>query len=334
MEKSYRRKVMYLLRILSDAGKPLGGERIAQKLSEYGFDLNQRMVRNYLQQMDREGLTINYGRRGRQITPQGEKELKASFVIDKVGFVASRIDNLTYQMTFSLRKRKGKIILNVSTIDKKDLTKAIHHMDLVFRAGLGMGKYVAPDPFRPDKRMVVPDDKIAIGTVCSVTINGILLSEGIHTTSRFGGLLELVNGEPSRFTEIINYDGSSIDPLEIFIKGGMNRVGQAVSTGSGRIGASFLEVPSIALPLVEKIRKKLEGIGLGGILMIGKPNRPLLDIPVSEGRAGIIVAGGLNPIAAVEERGIATDNVAMGSLMEFEHLMPFWELSNAIGNIS
>ena len=34
MEKSYRRKVMYLLRILSDAGKPLGGERIAQKLSE------------------------------------------------------------------------------------------------------------------------------------------------------------------------------------------------------------------------------------------------------------------------------------------------------------
>ena len=292
------------------------------------------MVRNYLQQMDREGLTINYGRRGRQITPQGEKELKASFVIDKVGFVASRIDNLTYQMTFSLRKRKGKIILNVSTIDKKDLTKAIHHMDLVFRAGLGMGKYVAPDPFRPDKRMVVPDDKIAIGTVCSVTINGILLSEGIHTTSRFGGLLELVNGEPSRFTEIINYDGSSIDPLEIFIKGGMTRVGQAVSTGSGRIGASFREVPSIALPRVEKIRKKLEGIGLGGILMIGKPNRPLLDIPVSEGRAGIIVAGGLNPIAAVEERGIATDNVAMGSLMEFEHLMPFWELSNAIGNIS
>lgn len=334
MERSYKRKTTYLLRILSDAGRPMGGERIAQKLSEYGFDLNQRMVRNYLQQMDREGLTINHGRRGRQITSKGEEELKSSFVIDKVGFVASKIDNLTYQMTFSLRKQKGKIILNISTIDKKYFKNAIHHMETVFRAGLGMGRYVAPVPFRSGKEAAASsDDKIAIGTVCSVTINGILLSEGIHTTSRFGGLLELVKGEPSRFTEIINYDGSSIDPLEIFIKGGMTSVGQAVSIGNGRIGASFREVPAVALARVEKIRKKLEGIGLGGILMIGKPNRPLLDIPVSEGRAGIIVAGGLNPIAAVEERGIATDNVAMGSLLEFEDLIPFWELDNAMGNL-
>jgi repressor of nif and glnA expression len=334
MEQRYKRIIAYLLRILSEAGKPMGGERIAQKLSEHGFNLNQRMVRNYLQQMDRQGLTINHGRRGREITDLGEEELKSSFVIDKVGFVASRIDNLTYQMTFSLRKQKGKIILNVSTIDKKDLNQAIHHMELVFRAGLGMGRYVAPAPCRSEKRkVIVTGDNIAIGTVCSVTINGILLSEGIHTTSRFGGLLELVNGEPSRFTEIINYDGSSIDPLEIFIKGGMTSVGQAVSTGNGRIGASFREVPSVALARVEKIRKKLEDIGLGGIIMIGKPNRPLLDIPVSEGRAGIIVAGGLNPIAAVEECGIATHNLAMGSLEEFEHLIPFWEFQNAGCNV-
>ena len=67
-------------------------------------------------------------------------------------------------------------------------------------------------------------------------------------------------------------------------------------------------------------------------MMIGKPGRPLLDIPVSEGRVGMIVAGGLNPIAAVEESGIATENVAMGSLFEFEQLVPFWELNNAVKN--
>jgi repressor of nif and glnA expression len=81
---------------------------------------------------------------------------------------------------------------------------------------------------------------------------------------------------------------------------------------------------------VERIRKRLDSIGLGGIMLIGKPSRPLLDIPVSEGRVGMIVAGGLNPVAAIEESGIATENVAMDSLIEFERLVPYWELKNLV----
>jgi len=328
-----KRKIVSILKILSDAGSPLGGTRIAQGLQGFGFDLSQRMVRNYLQKMDQEGLTQSFGKRGRRITPRGEEELKSAFVIEKVGFVASKIDNLTYQMDFSLRKKRGKIILNISTIDIRDIDEAIHQVQLTFRAGLGMGRFVVLGfPGSKVGNGIIGGGKVAISTVCSVTINGILLNEGIHTTSCFGGLLELVEGSPFRFTEIINYDGSSIDPLEIFIKGGMTSVRQAVLTGNGKIGASFREVPSIALSKVEKIRKKLNGIGLGGILMIGKPGRPLLDIPVSEGRVGMIVAGGLNPVAAVEEAGIATENVAMGTLFGFEQLVPFWELNNVVKN--
>jgi repressor of nif and glnA expression len=106
-----------------------------------------------------------------------------------------------------------------------------------------------------------------------------------------------------------------------------------VLTGNGKIGASFREVPSVALPKVEKIKKRLEVMGLGGILMIGKPGRPLLEIPVSEGRVGMIVAGGLNPLAAVEESGISTKNVAMKALFEFECLIPFWELNSAVRKV-
>ena len=256
MEKKYQRKIVSVLKILADAEKPLGGTRIAKRLEEYGFDLSQRMVRNYLQRMDQEGLTKNLGKRGRIITPKGEEELKSSFVFEKVGYVASKIDSLTYQMSFSLRKRTGKIILNLSAISTKDIHRAIHNIETVFRAGLGMGRFVALNVPLDDKDPG-DEDKVTIGTVCSVTINGIFLSEGIHTTSRFGGLLELVKGHPVRFTDIINYDGSSIDPLEIFVKGGMTSVSQAVLTGNGKIGASFREVPSVALPKVEKIKKRL-----------------------------------------------------------------------------
>jgi repressor of nif and glnA expression len=333
MDIAFQRKVVSILKVLSEDRKPLGGTRIAQGLQELGFDLGQRMVRNYLQRMDREGFTQNLGKRGRRITPKGEEELKSSFVIEKVGFVASKIDTLTYQMDFSLRKQKGKIILNISTIDIRDIDEAMHQVQLTFRTGLGMGRFaVLGFPGSEVGRGTVEGGKVAIGTVCSVTINGILLNEGIHTTSRFGGLLELVEGHPFRFTEIINYDGSSIDPLEIFIKGSMTSVREAVLTGNGKIGASFREVPSVGIPRIEKIRRRLDSVGLGGIMMIGKPGRPLLDIPVPEGRVGMIVAGGLNPVAAIEESGISTENVAMGSLFDFKHLVPFWELNNVVNN--
>ena len=39
MDIAYQRKIVSVLKILADAGKPLGGTRIAQKLQEYGVDL-------------------------------------------------------------------------------------------------------------------------------------------------------------------------------------------------------------------------------------------------------------------------------------------------------
>lgn len=331
MDTAYQRKIVSILNILYNAGKPLGGTRIAHKLREVGYDLSQRTARFYLKKMDNDGLTQNLGKSGRKITPKGEQEIKNAFVFDKVGFVAAKIDTLTYQMDFSLRKLKGKIILNVSTLSKNDIHKAIQLITPVFRAGLGMGRFVMVGlPGERAGNHLVGDSKIAIGTVCSVTVNGVFLKEGIHITSRFGGILELYQGRPLRFTEIIHYDGTSLDPLEIFIKGKITSVHQAALTGNGKIGASFREFPAVALQKVEKIRKKVDQAGLGGILMVGKPGRPLLDIPVSEGMVGMIVAGGLNPLAAVEECGITTENIAMNTLFDFDHLIPFWELEKHV----
>ena len=78
-----------------------------------------------------------------------------------------------------------------------------------------------------------------------------MLDEGVPMTNRFGGLLQVSDHKPLRFTQIINYDGTTLDPLEIFIKGRMTSVSQAVSTGEGVIGASFREIPA---PAAEKAR--------------------------------------------------------------------------------
>lgn len=152
--------------------------------------------------------------------------------------------------------------------------------------------------------IVVPKGSVALGTVCSVTVNGIMLKRGVPVTSRFGGLLEIREGQPIRFVELIEYSGTTVDPLEAFIRASMTQVLECARTGSGIIGASFREFPSVAIDEVRRIRGEMETFGVSGILAIGKPNRPLLDVPVAEGRTGIIVVGGLNPMAAVHEAGI------------------------------
>lgn len=54
---------------------------------------------------------------------------------------------------------------------------------------------------------------------------------------------------------------------------------------------------------------------------MGRPGQPLLDIPVTQGRVGLVVPAGLNAMAAVEEAGIETQNVAMASLYEYGDLV-------------
>ncbi|MCK4629346.1 MAG: DUF128 domain-containing protein, partial [Sedimentisphaerales bacterium] len=278
-------------------------------------------VRYYLTLTDRKGMTKNLGRRGHIITEIGRKELEVAIAIDKVGFVNSRIDKLTYQMNFDDNSMDGTVILNISTINTSDTDYVLDLITRVIHAKLGMGRYVR---INSSSQMIqnikVPDNHTTIGTICSVTINGILLSHGISMTSRFGGLLELSDGIPVRFSQIINYNGSTLDPLEIFIKSKMTSVVRAVSTGTGSIGASFREIPIAALSATKDLLERLEKIGLGGVLMMGKPNQPLLDIPVTTGHVGLIVAGGLNPIAALEESGTVTVNSSLHELCDFQQL--------------
>ena len=326
-----RRKMFAILRILRESAGPIGSEKIAEALRISGKDLNERTIRNYLAQADELGWTENLGRRGRQITQIGREELESALVVDKVGFVSGRVDTLTYKMDFDLESKRGKVILNISTLSPKDVRVAITELAKIYDANLGMGRYVAiAAPGEKIGDFQVPEDCFAIGTICSVSINGIFLNANIATTSCFGGLLQLEKGLPKRFTEIIKYDGTSLDPLEIFIRGHMTTVCEAARDGSGMLGASFREVPSVALNEVHRLNKCSEKLGIGSILAIGKPGQPLLDIQVPQERTGLIVAGGLNPIAAIVEKGITVHSTAMSTFCDFKDLIDYKEIDKEI----
>ncbi len=187
--------------------------------------------------------------------------------------------------------------------------------------------------FPPGERVgdiIIPPGMAGFGTVCSITLNGVLLSHCIPVHSSFGGLLELRNKKLVRFVEIIKYDSASLDPLEAFIRSGMTEYAGAVRNGNGRIGVGFREVPADSRDRVIDLIERLKEAGLGGFLLVGWPGQPLLEIPVPEGRTGIVVIGGLNPIAILEETGTRIHSRAMAGMVGYERLFHYQEMEERI----
>ena len=166
----------------------------------------------------------------------------------------------------------------------------------------------------------MPEGKTGMATVCGLVINGALLKAGIPMDSRFGGILQLKKGKPWRFTEIIDYGGTSLDPSEIFISSRMTSVGKVVENGEGKILANFREIPAMCLPLAKKIFSELDKVGIDGLLAVGETGKPLCEIPVGLNKVGLVLVGGLNPVAAAVESGIEVTNKAMSGLMDFKEL--------------
>lgn len=327
VSQDVERKVVTILRVLAEHEEPVGARKIALRLREYGIELSERAVRYHLQLMDERGLTVGFGEAGRQITDLGRDELQNALVSDKIGFVRSRIEGLAYQTTFDVERRTGDIVVNVSLIARHRFVETVEAVKPAFRAGYSMGELVAVvESGERVGSQRVPEGYVGLATVCSVTLNGVLLRRGLPIQSRFGGLLQIRDHRPLRFTDVIDYSGTTLDPLEIFITSGLTSVQTASESGEGKIGAGFREIPAVTLPGVRKVLEAFTGARLGGAMAIGAPSQPLLEMPVDIDMAGLVVVGGLTPLAAAHEAGIPVINKAMSTTMPFEALQSIWEI--------
>ncbi len=322
------RKTYSILKVLASSTEPLGSIVIARKLKDLGIDLGERAIRYHMKLMDEQGLTKLAGRRdGRSITEQGLKELKHGLVKDKVGFAISRIELLAFRTDFDLDKRAGLIPVNVSILNVKDLPKALRLMKPVMSAGLCVSKLISlAEPGSKMGDMTIPAGKVAVATVCSIVVNGTLLKAGVPMNSKFGGLLQVVNKTPLRFVELIHYAGCSLDPSAIFIKAKMTSVAEAATTGNGNILANFREIPSICLPICQDVISKLARAGLNGVLLLGNVSEPVCEVSVDLNRIGMVLYGGLNPMAAVEEAGIEIETHAMSTVLNYKNLVNFKDI--------
>ncbi len=321
------RKVIAILKVLSESTEPLGSIHIARELERHGIFLSERAVRYHLRITDERGYTQPMGHDGRMLTAHGLEELKMALAPEQVGFIHEKLELLAFRTTFDPKTRAGQVPINTSIIDQAEFKKAVDAMSEAFRAGLGVSDLVATAS-EGEKlgSVVVPKGKIGLATVCSVIINGVLLKAGIPTESRFGGVLELRDSKARRFVAIINYAGTSLDPSEQYIRAKMTTVNEAVRTGRGKILANFREIPAPARSIAQEVIDSLEESGIHGVHAMGNTSEPVCQIAIGMNRVGMVLLGGLNPVAAAVEAGVEIENIAESGMIEFNQLVSFWKL--------
>lgn len=282
----------------------VGGINPLCAAKEAGFDVNIRLAEQ----------TVEFSTMEKLIEPQTVLKKVKQGPREQVKFLLSKAWNLINMVDFDLETQKGRVIANISHVNKEDLEDAL---DLFFEV-MSEPEYCVSKYFK-----IIPDlkeGKTSIATVCSLTIDGILNKKGIPSAPQYGGILETQTKNP-RFIELTAYSGSSLDPHEIYLTKGMTSVLEAVNS-SGRILASLKEIPYIARPDALEVLGEVKKAGFS-ILKVGKPSELIYNAKVEMYHAGIITPGGLNPIAAIREAGIHVEPKAVEAMLDISRMEEF-----------
>ncbi len=292
-------RMIEILRILNIQEKPIGSKVIADELKNKGYNLGERAVRYHMQILDEKGYTERKGYSGRVITELGRTKLEKGLIYDQVDFTFSKFEERIYLTDFDYNKKEGNVIVNTSNILDN---KAFDIIKEAFQAG------ICVSPLINAKKTEINGKKgYVMKTICGTTIDGVLLKNGIPSIPQYGGLVEIEDYAPTKFSELISYKKTSITPLDAFIAKGMTSVLEVVEHGNGTIPANFRIIPASSVEKAKEIIQRLENVGIGGVLEIGEISENILGIPVPEGMVGVAIIGGITPFCAAQEMNYKVD---------------------------
>lgn len=236
-------------------------------------------------------------------------------------FITHSIDDFAMHVTYNPANNEGRLVYNLSFIKNEDLEFAIGILKDTYRTGLavsGLVKILPSGERFADQ--VIPDGQTGICTVCSVTLDGLLIRRGVPINPIGGGVVEIENRAPIRFIHMIMYEYTTIDPLQVLNSQQLISVTSVMRTGSGNILANVREFHMEAESLVGEVFDELQESSFIGILEVGMPNVSLLGVPVSPQYIAIACVGGINPLAAIKEGGRFVKTNAMKGLIDVSEM--------------
>jgi len=291
------RKYVEILRILREHQEPMGAKRLSELMAERGFILSDRAVQYYLSYLDTMGFTEKIGNQGRILTQAGRLETDNALVDDRIGFVISKLERLAYRSTFDPATGTGDVAYNLSIVPDASFEEARSAFDEVVSAKCGFfSSYRIIDH---DPR--VPPGSVGFISICSISMDGVFQRKGIPVNMAFGGRLEIEQGTPKKFRDLIGYRGTTIDPLELFISSGLTSISAYAKSRTGIALANVREVPIAARGQAEEIISLMNRCGFIFPVTMGSQ---VFNLPDNPFRLSIVAFSGLNFIGNCVEHGI------------------------------
>ncbi len=314
-----------ILRLLAEADEPLGSTRLAELLRKrFGLEYTTRTIRYRLRHLEEQGLIERVRRGGRyvgaRLTPKGERMLKLATSHERSRMYLSILEEMAYRCTFDPERGQGTVVCNVTVLHRDHLDDLIDAVVETYRAGLAPSPLIAIEEEPPTPDIPVRRNELVVLTVCTVTIDGVLLNHGIPTHPVCGGLLYYEDREPIGFQEYIRYEGTTIDPLHAFVTQRMTSVEDILDEGAGLLPANVRYVPWAAADEVDRIETQLKRADVHGIIDTPRIEGEILGLPLPPRSLGIAACGGLVPIALLEERGITTRTYPTRVLRDYRDL--------------
>lgn len=236
-------------------------------------------------------------------------------------FVNNTIEDYAIQTTFDPATNEGTIVYNLTLVKNEDREFAISVLRDAHRTGISMSGLVKfLESGKKISGFTIPPGCTGICTMCSITFDGILIRHGIPVRPIGGGIVEIENRTPVRFTHMILYEHTTIDPLQVLMSQKTTSVTDVMRKGSGNILANIREFHMEAESLVGQVLDELSVSGFSGVLDVGMPNVPLLGVPVSPQFIGIAAIGGTNPLAAIREADRWIQLQAMKGLIDVSEM--------------
>lgn len=224
-----------------------------------------------------------------------------------LAFSLSRIENLMHQVTFDPLRMEGDIITNTTLVDLKMLDATLRIFRDVMESGLAVSPYLKVETL---------GSRAKIYSACSITVSGVLLKAKVPVRPKGGGVIEVIDREPVRFTDMLMYWATTIDPIDVLISQEVTSVLEMMRTGSGRILGNLQEAPMLAAERIEERLELLAEAGFSGVLDLGEPNMNVLGVSVERDHVGLSLVGGTNIVAAALSHGIGLETESISGLTE------------------
>jgi repressor of nif and glnA expression len=231
--------------------------------------------------------------------------------LNSLVFTLAKIENLMQQVTFDPISGHGRIITNTSLVPSGQVGETLEVFRDVISSGLAVCPLIKVEGIGEFARIHTP---------CSMTIDGVLLKHGVPIRPKGGGLVEVVGREPRRFTDMLMYWATTIDPIDILISQELTGISEMMRTGDGRILGNLSEAPMLARERIEELLDLLLNAEFSGVLELGEPNMNVLGVSVELDHLGIALVGGTNLAAAAMENGLDIETESISGLTDVKDM--------------